>query len=142
MPDARLKRYTEFFEQLTPDGLDRLSSVMSDDIHFVDPFNDVSGLPQVETIFRDMFSLLQEPKFRVTHAAMTGGRTPRGLIRWEMSSTLRGRSFEIVGMSEIGFAPDGRVSEHIDHWDAGRQFYEQLPVLGWILRTIRRQMAV
>ena len=142
MRDADLQRYTEFFEQLSPESLNRLDSVMTDDVHFVDPFNDVTGLKQVEKIFRHMFSSLDNPNFVVTHTAMSGGPESKGLIRWELNSMLKGRPYSIVGMSEIGFADDGRVKSHIDHWDAAKQFYERLPVIGWVLRMIRSRMTV
>ena len=142
MPEADLQRYTEFFEQLSPDSLNQLDNVMTEDIHFVDPFNDVTGLEQVEKIFRHMFRVLNSPKFTVTHSAMADGPGLRGLIRWELNSVLKGQPYDIVGMSEICFADDGRVKSHIDHWDAAKQFYERLPIVGWLLRMIRSRMAV
>jgi steroid delta-isomerase len=142
MHDDSLQRYTAFFESLRPDNLEQLSSVMTDDIHFVDPFNDVRGLEAVIKIFRHMFSSLEDPRFTVTHAAMSDGQLPRGLIRWELNSVLKGQPYHIVGMSEIGFAADGRVCLHIDHWDAAAQFYARLPVVGWLLRKIRSRLQV
>lgn len=47
----------------------------------------------------------------------------------------------IVGMSEIYFANDGLFRVHVDHWDAGRQLYERLPVLGWLVKKIRSRIA-
>lgn len=142
MTDADLQRYTEFFEQLSPDSLNQLASVMTEDIHFVDPFNDVIGREQVEKIFQHMFSSLDNLKFIVTHSAMAGGRGPRGLIRWELNSVLKGYPYSMVGMSEICFADDGRVKGHVDHWDSGKQFYERLPIIGRLLRMTRTRMTV
>ncbi|MGI9316075.1 MAG: nuclear transport factor 2 family protein [bacterium] len=141
MSDDGLQRYVTFFEQLNADNLSQFSTVMSEDVHFVDPFNDVHGLAAVDRIFRHMFDSLEEIKFTVSHAAVTVGPEPRGLIRWELSSQLNGKPYDIVGMSEIGFADDGRVNLHIDYWDSGRQFYERLPVISWLLRTIRSRLA-
>jgi steroid delta-isomerase len=140
--DAGLQRYVAFFEQLNADNLSQLATVMTEDVHFVDPFNDVHGLEAVERVFRHMFNNLDNSKFTVSHAAMAAGRQPHGLMRWELSSLLNGKPYNIVGMSEVGFAADGRVNLHIDHWDAGRQFYERLPVIGWLLRIIRARLAV
>jgi hypothetical protein len=44
-------------------------------------------------------------------------------------------------MSELRFAADGRVREHIDHWDAAAQVYERLPLIGGLMRLIRRRFA-
>jgi steroid delta-isomerase len=142
MSDSRLQRYTVFFEQLSPNALTELASVMTEDVHFVDPFNDVQGLEAVRKVFLHMFDSLENPRFTVTHAAVSDGPSTRGMIRWEMTSQLKGRSYNIIGMSEIGFAADGRVCEHIDHWDAGAQFYERLPLLGSVLRLIRSRLQV
>jgi hypothetical protein len=142
MTDSSLQAYTEYFARLTPETLGQLADVMTEDVHFVDPFNDVRGLEAVERVFLHMFDSLQNPTFKVSHAAMSAGPDPRGLMLWEMTSSLNGKPYNIVGMSEIAFAADGRVCSHIDHWDAGRQFYERLPVIGWILRLIRARLTV
>ena len=44
-------------------------------------------------------------------------------------------------MSEVTLAEDGRVLAHIDHWDPAAQLYERVPVLGAVLRMIRRRLA-
>lgn len=142
MSDTDLQRYAKFFEQLSPDSLNQLASVMTEDIRFVDPFNEVIGLKQVEKILRKMFNSLNNPTFTVTHAAMASNLEPRGLLRWELNSVRKGLPYIIVGMSEVCFAGDGRVKSHVDHWDAAKQFYEHLPIVGWLLRMIRVRMMV
>jgi steroid delta-isomerase len=141
-----LQRYIDFFEDLREDRLDQLSDVMTDDVHFVDPFNDVIGLEKVRLIFKHMFRDLESPKFNVTHAASVPGSGRAGLLRWELSAIpKRGRGREplrITGMSEVHLAADGRIHEHIDHWDAGRQFYERIPLLGWLLKRVRAPLKV
>ena len=142
MSDSDLQSYTDFFEKLSPETLGQLSVVMTEDVHFVDPFNDVCGLESVEKIFVHMFASLEHPSFKVRHAAMSSGPSPRGLILWELSSGFNGKPYNIAGMSEVAFSADGRVCAHIDYWDAGQQFYERIPVIGWLLRTIRARIAV
>jgi steroid delta-isomerase len=144
MADSQLQRYTDFFEQLNADNLSELDRVMTEDIHFVDPFNDVIGIDKVQKIFRHMYDNLENPQFRVTHGAIADGDADtaekRGLIRWELRSLLNGKPYKIVGMSELGFSEDGRVNEHIDHWDASQQFYARLPVIGWLLGLVRARL--
>jgi steroid delta-isomerase len=142
MSDKNLQNYTDYFEQLSIASLDQLDRVMTEDVHFVDPFNDVRGLESVRKIFVHMFSNLDDAKFTVTYAAVTGGAEQHGLLRWELSALLKGKPYTIVGMSDVVFDADGRVKEHIDHWDAAGQFYERLPFIGWLLRTIRARLAV
>jgi steroid delta-isomerase len=142
MPDANLQRYARFFEQLSADNLTQLATVMTEDIHFIDPFNDVRGLKQVEKVFAHMFDSLENARFTVSHMAMSDNEQPLGFLRWELNASLRGHPYPIIGMSEVSFAADGRVSLHIDHWDAARQFYERLPLVGGLLRAIRSRLTV
>ena len=142
MRDANLQRYATFFEELSADNLIKLSGVMTEDIHFIDPFNDVRGLAKVEKIFEHMFSNLEKPQFTVSHMGMADNGQPLGFLRWELDSLLSGKPYRIVGMSEVSFAADGRVSLHVDHWDAAQQFYERLPVIGGVLRMVRSRLTV
>ena len=46
----------------------------------------------------------------------------------------------IQGASRLQFAADGRVASHRDYWDSGRELYEHLPLLGVLLRALRRRL--
>jgi len=67
---------------------------------------------------------------------------PVGLIRWRMVGNLSSNDlpWPIEGMSEVRFADDGRVREHIDHWDASAQFFERLPIISWVIRFIKTRI--
>ena len=141
--DNPLQRYVDWFESLSLSSPDDLHTIMTNDVHFSDPFNSVTGLDDTRKIFEDMFNMLDSTRFRITHAAMAESEPPAALLRWEMDAVSRKSKepIRIVGMSEVYFSDDGRVRVHIDHWDAGRQFYEKLPLIGWLVRTIRSRMA-
>lgn len=89
-----------------------------------------------------MFDNLENARFTVSHMAITDNNEPLGFLRWELDSALKGKPYRIIGMSEVSFAADGRVNKHIDHWDAARQFYEKLPLVGGLLRIIRSRLKV
>jgi len=55
--------------------------------------------------------------------------------------TKGGLSLSFAGMSELTFTADGKVARHIDHWDASKAFYEKLPLVGALLRAIRRRVS-
>ena len=44
MTNAALRRYADYFESLDEADLDRLGEFFTEDVHFVDPFNDVVGI--------------------------------------------------------------------------------------------------
>ncbi len=138
--NAGFKNYLTAIEGLNADKVVDLGRIMSDDIHFVDPFNDVIGLKKVQAIFIHMYRKIKDTRFIILNSALDLTSTdPVGLIRWQMVGNLRSnnRPWPIEGMSEVHFAADGRVREHIDHWDSGAQFFERLPIVGWFIRLIK-----
>ena len=47
----------------------------------------------------------------------------------------------IHGTSHVRFGPDGRVVYHRDYWDAAGELYENLPVVGGLMRWLKQKMA-
>ena len=137
MTDA-LARYARFYETMSLERLEDLRQIVHRDVHFKDPFNDVRGVERMIAVMRLMYDH-GAPRFVVLDRVMGDGV---GYLRWRFESTPKGGGapWIIEGMSEVRFDPAGRVSEHIDHWDAAGQFYAHLPVIGWLIERIARRL--
>jgi len=133
------QRYRHYLETLTPESLDRLSDYVADDVRFEDPFNEVRGVDKMARVFRHMFENVDDIRFTVDHALSDGDRC---LMGWRFEGNLGGDPWVFDGTSVLRFGDDGRVIDHVDHWDAGQAFYERLPVIGWMLRRIRNRLAI
>ncbi len=138
MTGSPAEGYRRYLETLTPASLDRLSDYVAPDVRFADPFNDVRGIDGMTRVFRHMFDNLGEVRFAVRHC-VSDGRTC--LMAWRFESRLRGEPWAFDGVSVVRFDDGGKVIEHIDHWDAARDFYERLPLVGGLLRALRRRVA-
>jgi steroid delta-isomerase len=144
--DAALIRYCAWFEQVTVVDLPRLHELFATDARFVDPFNDVRGLPEVRAVFERMFARCVEVRFEIHEAFRTG---EVALLHWTMRfrpaptrpGAAPGAEWTLHGMSRVVFAADGRVAEHVDHWDTGGQLYARFPVLGPVIRWLQRKLA-
>ena len=62
-------------------------------------------------------------------------------IKLQFTGSLKNKTFKLTGVSRVVFDQQGLVSEHIDYWDASEQFYMKLPIIGGLLRLIRKQAA-
>ena len=138
---AWLDRYARAFEVMTEASLADLPALLAPDVRFVDPFNDVRGADRYVAIFRHMYEVCGDPAFVVLDKAI-GQRA--AYLKWSFKGRMKGKptTFEIIGMSEVTFDAEGRVTAHIDHWDAAGQLYERVPVLGAVLRMLRRRLQV
>jgi steroid delta-isomerase len=136
---AALEHYVAVMESLQPDGLARLVEAYAEEARFVDPFNEVRGLAAIRRVFAHGFTQCPGMRFRVTARAVDGDR---GLLEWEMvCARADGEPLDITGMTRLRFVPDGRVVEHVDHWDPAGQLYERVPLLGWLLRRVRGRLS-
>ncbi|MFW6021747.1 MAG: nuclear transport factor 2 family protein [Guyparkeria sp.] len=135
---AALERYVGVMEGLRVDRLDALATVYAADAHFVDPFNEVRGIEAIQAVFAHGFSQCPGMRFVVQARAVDG---ERALLRWRMHCDASARGVSIEGMSELVLGADGRVVEHVDYWDPAAQLYERVPLLGWLMRRIRRRLA-
>jgi hypothetical protein len=130
----------DFFESLTPTKLGQLAALYHADARFVDPFNDVRGLPAIEAIFRHMFVALEEPRFVVTGQVVQGAQC---FLLWDFH--FRFKRFDtdtaqtIHGTSHLVFSDDGLVTLHRDYWDAAQELYEKLPLIGGLMRWLKKR---
>lgn len=139
-PAAGLAAYARFFETLTPARLPELAGLVTPDVRFKDPFNDVRGVGDMIRVLETMYRH-GTPHFEVLDSAI-GVRG--AYLLWRFTNDPGGgrQPLVIVGMSALRLTPDGRISEHIDHWDSGSQFYETIPLLGWLVRRVKNRLAL
>lgn len=140
-PDPRIARVIDLFEHLTPADLPRLAEVYRDDATFKDPFNEVRGVVAIRAIFKHMFATLDAPRFVVHEAIVQGDQC---FLVWDFVFRMRRfRSGELTvrGGSHLRLAADGRVAMHRDYWDAAEELYAKLPVIGALMRWLKRQAA-
>lgn len=133
------RRYVRFFETLTPAALAELDRYFAPDARFKDPFNDVRGPLAIGRVFEHMFENTQTPRFLIEGWICEADTS---CIRWQFRCKLQGMAIEFKGMSHVRFDSEGKVVEHIDYWDPAEHIYAKLPLLGGLMRYLRRRLAV
>ena len=140
-PHSKLDEYLRFYESLSLDSVSQIEDLVTPGVFFRDPFNEVTGVAAYQEILTDMFERCREPKFKVIHV-VRDHRT--AYIKWSFSfiADARGaKTWEIVGVSELEFATDGRISSHIDYWDPASQLYERFAIIGALFAFLRKRLS-
>ncbi len=132
--------YIDFLQSLTAERTGDLRKYCAPDVRFRDPFNDVRGVDAYVRVLDDMFEKLADVRFSVSHHARDRAIC---YLRWKLEyrSGPSAARETIIGVSELHCREDGLIAEHIDHWDAASQLYERIPLIGAVLRAIRRRIA-
>lgn len=136
-----LESLVRFYEQLSEEDVSRFPEFYTEDAWFKDPFNEVEGVAEIQRIFSHMFKQISNPRFRVTERVVDQGGA---MLVWELQFRARslGCADQVMrGVSHLRFAADGRVSYHRDYWDASEELYAKVPVLGGLMRLLKRAIA-
>jgi len=138
-PSEALDRYISVLTALQPGEFEGLRAACHEDMRFRDPFNDCVGVDRFIAVMAKMFEDVRDVRFTVRRRAVA---EDFGFFSWVLLYRTRedGPDGRIEGATEVRFDVDGRVLEHLDHWDAASQLYEGLPVVGFLLRRIRRRL--
>jgi steroid Delta-isomerase len=133
----RLHEVADYFEQLTADRLARLSHYYNAAATFKDPFNEVAGIASIEQIFDHMFRKLDGPRFVIRDRIVDGNDA---FVTWDFVFRFKGGSTEqtVRGASHLRFDDSGLIAMHRDYWDAAEELYEKLPLLGTLMRWLKR----
>lgn len=132
-------RLVHLFETLAPADLETLGRVYAADARFKDPFNEVRGVPEVQRVFAHMFQALDEPRFVVHDIVVQGDQC---FLTWDFRFRFRrfDRALQTVrGATHLRLDAAGLVTEHRDYWDAAEELYEKLPLVGGLMRWLKRR---
>jgi ketosteroid isomerase-like protein len=139
-PDPRVQKILALFERLGPADLPRLPEIYTPDAHFKDPFNEVRGVTAITRIFEHMFKALEAPRFVIRDTIVQGDQC---FLSWDFVFRMQrfsGAEQVIHGASHLHLAADGRIRLHRDYWDAAEELYEKLPMLGALMRWLKRRV--
>lgn len=135
-----LRRLIDFFEHITEQSVVDMPRFYAPDAYFKDPFNEVNRLEDIARIFGEMFHQVNNPRF-VVHTAFESGQ--QVFMAWdflfEMKRFKVGQVQRIKGSTHLILNQSGFVQSHRDYWDAAEELYEKIPVLGALMRWLKKQ---
>lgn len=129
-----------FFETLHERvPIEVFSTIYDDAVVFKDPFNKVTGLRAVYRIFEHMYKTLDNPRFVITEYI---DKENVAYVKWDFVFAFKGDKKEnrFEGVSRMQMNAEGKIISHDDFWDAAEHMYEKMPLLGSVLRFIKRKI--
>jgi len=138
--DPAVQRIVLLFESLSPQNLPRLAEIYTPDARFKDPFNQVQGLVAIQGIFEHMFVSLDGPHFVIRDTIVQGNQC---FLSWDFIFRMKRFNRDeqcIRGGSHLVLAADGRIALHRDYWDSAEELYEKLPLVGALMRWLKRRV--
>jgi steroid Delta-isomerase len=133
------QRLAQWFEQLSPALVATLPEYYATDASFKDPFSEVQGLAAITQVFDHMYVAVRAPRFVVTGQVTQGDQA---FLLWDFYFGFKQWKPDteqlVRGTTHLRFNAHGLVVSHRDYWDAAEELYEKLPVVGGVLRLMKR----
>lgn len=132
-----------FFDKLTKDNMSLVEEFYHQDVHFIDPVGEIRGAAKMKKYYGNMYQNVKALRFDFSEFHESGNTV---IAVWKMvlkTDKLKGGEEIIVdGNSVIKFDDTGKASYHRDYFDMGAFVYENIPVIGYVIRNIKDRFKV
>ncbi|TVQ80968.1 MAG: nuclear transport factor 2 family protein [Bradymonadales bacterium] len=130
----------DFFRNFRADRLDLVEAFYDPKIHFVDPLGEHHGVEAMKSYYSRLYENLKEIEFEFQDEWT---KDFESLLFWRMRvihpRLNRGKEVSLEGLSHFRFSRESKLClYHRDYFDAGAFLYEQLPILGGIIRKLKQ----
>ena len=128
------------YENLKVNNLETLRQIYSEDVSFEDPAHGIQGIDTLITYLRSLYQNLESCQFKF-HKEVTSGEDI--FLTWTMfirhKKIHRGQTIRVEGASYLKTRGD-KIFYHRDYFDLGAMVYENVPLLGGVVRQIKNRL--
>jgi hypothetical protein len=120
---------------------DNIRSVYAEQLYFNDTFRIIDNVD-------DLVDYLVKTANHVNSTTVEIMDVVKGendyFVKWSMRMNFKVKGKEVdsysLGMTQLRFNDDGLIVFHQDFWDSSEAFFEHLPVVGRIIKTIKSKL--
>lgn len=138
MNDPIIDRFCDIYQTLNKNNLDKLTIIYDEKVIFIDAAHQVKGLDALHTYFSHLYENLSYCHFAIEQVICQEGQAS---IIWTMIFSHKklnsGKEVKVNGCSHLKF--NKKIYYHRDYLDMGQMVYEQIPILGGIIKWIKKQ---
>ena len=140
MSKTAVNNIVTYFETLTEASVSNLPDYYVEDAYFKDPFNEVHGVKHIQHIFSHMYTALDKPRFIISNRIVEDNEC---FLVWDFKFYIKSydktKEQTIRGGSHLILNAESKIVSHRDYWDAAEELYEKLPVVGALMRWLKKR---
>ncbi len=138
-----LARFTDLFADFRAERIARLlDDVYAEQVHFDDTLKTVRGREALRHYLLDSAAAVEQCRIDVLDVSRN--QAGEHLLRWKMLIRFRrlqrGVDHWSSGISHLRFDGDGRVVYQQDYWNNADHLYQHIPLLGTLIRLVKRRL--
>ncbi len=141
-----LKKFESFYRDFNAQQLANIRDIYEEDIVFIDPVHEVSGIEALNRYFLSSLSGVEYCRFTLEQINETEeGAHIAWTMHYQHGRLNKGEPLRIDGISALsyhkGLTPeDTRIAWQHDYYDLGQMVYEHVPVLGRFIRKLKARL--
>lgn len=129
-----------FYQKLNKSNLHLLAEVYHQEVVFEDAAHRLEGREALEGYFEALYTNVKRCDFSIHEHQQVGDS---GFLTWQMTlehpKLSKGAVIYVNGVTHIKFS-QGQVIYHRDYFDLGEMLYENLPLLGSVIKSIKQRL--
>lgn len=139
-----IERFCEIYADICQIAPDDLGSIYGKDIVFTDPITTHHGLEALQAYFSQLLHHAESCRFDIFNIAKChenhGDITH--VANWTMTLVLSksNKVIHLDGTTQLTVKED-IIVYHKDYYDLGEMVYEHIPILGFLIKKIKRKLA-
>lgn len=135
-----IERFKAFYQDVRHPQLDKIDDVYTEDVWFKDPVHELRGAEKLHTYLSTMSINVHSGRFEYLDQVMSENTA---YVKWNMHfkhPKLGNKTITVRGVSQVKF--NERIYFHEDVYDLGELLYEHVPLLGVVVRGLKKRLAM
>ncbi|WP_196139936.1 nuclear transport factor 2 family protein [Aliikangiella sp. G2MR2-5] len=136
-----VENFTKIYKELNATNIETIDKIYDNDVIFIDPFHEISGLKNLKNYFFQLYANVEEISFDFDSPVIDKNQIT---IPWNMllkhSGLNRGKEFGLDGITYLQVNDKNMIIYHRDYFDCGAMLYERIPLVSALIRWIKRKV--
>jgi hypothetical protein len=139
-----IERFCKIYTDICQISPEDLGAIYAENIVFVDPITTHTGLNEVKGYFSNLLTQAKSCKFDIADILSCGEnqKSITHVANWTMTLVLNNgdKTITLDGTTQLA-VKDDIIVYHKDYYDLGEMVYEHVPLLGFVIKKIKRKLA-
>jgi hypothetical protein len=137
-----IEKFSTFYTDLASMQVNELETIYSSNVRFIDPVAKHEGIEAVKGYFARLLSSAKCCMFIIHNKQQTveGDYCINWTMVFSSSKMNKGKQISVDGISYLKLT-DNKISYQRDYYDLGQMLYENVPLLGRIIKKIKEGLS-
>lgn len=136
-----VEQFKSTYQNMNASNIESIEQLYAEEIQFTDPFHQVNGLRALKDYFEELYQNVESIQFEFGSCL---SQNDGFFIEWQMTvrhpKLNKAQPVVVPGATLFKVDESEKIVFHRDYFDAGVMLYEQIPLLGRIIKWVKQKI--